>query len=859
MNIIQKVGAKVQINHNIPALRALNSLNRVNATSDKHMRNLSSGLRINTAADDAAGMAISNKMRTQVRGLERAAMNSEDGISLVQTAEGALSEVHSMLQRVRELSVQGGNGTLAPEDRRAIQMEVEQLKEEITSTANLTEFNKISLLDGQLDKRAFSDDNQVATVAYISDTVTAGNYELELTHIGLPATVEGQSVNAITPTNALININGGETKILETDTTDEVFAKLRDLCERVDVTLTCDSTWGKTTGGKLYMETKEAGSNQSIEIFSDNQSLLTELGLVDINGNLLPKFSGRDAQANVITTENGFQNTATVIGKGNRLEITDSNYQKVYLDVSADQLSTNGLVKLANKDIYDIDFDPLKIADGISVTINGHTNSATSLSDLVSNINSDTNINAYYAATLVGSTVRIEAPNGISTIVNANELNPTLETPTVAQTISYSSPIKGADTFNANTLVSIGNLVAWERTSTALYNVTDIYSLANAITQETTLTATVIGGTKIQLTPQPIIPTGTGGLDNCIFFTETDTALFSYFNMDTNGIVDLSSITDFSKFNYVYTDMCYGTTVSSVSDITSYFTNNALCDVTYDSLSDTVTFTEKNAEGGFSAVSLLDANTSVWLIPVNTINSHSEKRAEYSIDISNISLTKGITIDGNTYTGSSTSQVLSAISSSPSSDYYAKISGTKLVLIQKTASASAPAPIVEYYINQPQSVAYTYIPSSAGELIAPEDININVLDAGPLQLQVGANEGMKVEIQIPKLTSTALGLDYINLRTEQGASEAISLCDNAIAEISAIRSKLGAYQNRLEYTINNLNATTENTTAALSRIEDADMAYEMAEYTQKNVISQAGINMLSKANQRPQQVLQLLQ
>jgi flagellin len=843
----------VQINHNLPALRALNSLNRVNVTADKHMRNLSSGLRINTAADDAAGMAISNKMRTQVRGLARAAMNSEDGISLVQTAEGALSEVHSMLQRVRELSVQGANGTLAPEDRRAIQMEVEQLKEEITSTANLTEFNKISLLDGQLDKRAFSDDNQVATVAYISDTVAAGNYELELTHIGLPARVEGQSVNAITPANALININGEETEILETDTTDEVFAKLRDLCERVDVTLTCDSTWGTATGGKLYLETKEAGSNQSIEIFSDNQSFLTELGLVDINGNLLPKFSGRDTQANVITTQNGFQNTATIIGKGNRLEITDSNYQKVYLDVSADQLSANSLVKLANKDIYDIDFDPLKIADGISITTNGYTNSATSLPDLVANINSDTHTNAHYQASLVGNTVRIEAIAGISTTISADELNPILSTLSVIQTTPNSTGVKGKAVYNANDLLNAGTVEVYGHTFTKLNSVTDITSLANSISADTSLTVSVVNPTTLNISP---IPNGTGyspyyTLSNYLFLNG------SVYNIDASGNVDLSSISDYTSINSAETQLGYKTSVSSINDILTYFNTNSLCDVTYNSTNNTVTFTEKNPEGWNKPIDILSVN------PISSSFSIPKGEPEYVIDISSVNRDKGIIINGTLFDGKThlyyDTDVVSEINLATSSNYCAQIVNTSLILTERNSITSYPTPVVECYVNHPQPVLYTYIPSSSGELITPEDININVLDAGPLQLQVGANEGMKVEIQIPKLTSTALGLDFINLRTEQGANEAISLCDTAIAEISAIRSKLGAYQNRLEYTINNLNATTENTTAALSRIEDADMAYEMAEYTQKNVISQAGMNMLSKANQRPQQVLQLLQ
>lgn len=129
-----------------------------NATrSNKAMEKLSSGLRINQAADDAAGLAISEKMRAQIKGLSQAARNAQDGISLIQTAEGAMSEVHSLLQRGRELSVQAANDTNTEADRRNIQDEIDQIKEEVTRISNTTEFNTIKLLNTEgadQDKRA---------------------------------------------------------------------------------------------------------------------------------------------------------------------------------------------------------------------------------------------------------------------------------------------------------------------------------------------------------------------------------------------------------------------------------------------------------------------------------------------------------------------------------------------------------------------------------------------------------------------------------------------------------------------------------------------------------------------------------
>ena len=140
----------MRINHNIAALNTYRQLSANNTNSSKAIEKLSSGLRINRAGDDAAGLAISEKMRGQIRGLEMASRNAQDGISLIQTAEGALNETHSILQRIRELAVQSANDTNDGSDRAQLQEEVDALIEEINRIADSTEFNNMKLLDGSL-------------------------------------------------------------------------------------------------------------------------------------------------------------------------------------------------------------------------------------------------------------------------------------------------------------------------------------------------------------------------------------------------------------------------------------------------------------------------------------------------------------------------------------------------------------------------------------------------------------------------------------------------------------------------------------------------------------------------------------
>jgi len=138
------------VQHNLSAMNANRNLGATASAQAKSTEKLSSGYRINRAADDAAGLSISEKMRSQIRGLTQASRNAQDGISLIQTAEGALSESHSILQRMRELAVQAANGTETKDDREAVNDEIKQLQEELTRISDTTEFNTMKLLDGSL-------------------------------------------------------------------------------------------------------------------------------------------------------------------------------------------------------------------------------------------------------------------------------------------------------------------------------------------------------------------------------------------------------------------------------------------------------------------------------------------------------------------------------------------------------------------------------------------------------------------------------------------------------------------------------------------------------------------------------------
>jgi flagellin len=149
--------------------------------------------------------------------------------------------------------------------------------------------------------------------------------------------------------------------------------------------------------------------------------------------------------------------------------------------------------------------------------------------------------------------------------------------------------------------------------------------------------------------------------------------------------------------------------------------------------------------------------------------------------------------------------------------------------------------------------------SDAYDAAGTSDITLDLTGMGAMRVQIGANEGQAIEIRIPEVSLKTMGLTDIDLSTTEGAQEAIELSKQANTFISSIRSRIGAYENRLEHTGNSIDISEENMTAAFSRLMDTDMAEEMTEYTNQQVLNQAGISILTQANQRPSEMLQLLQ
>ena len=238
----------MRINNNMSAVITNKQLLRTENNLTKSMERLSSGLKINHAKDNPAGMAISNKMQAQIDALDRASSNASDGTSVLQIADGALNETSAILQRMRELSVQAANGTNSLEDKQAIRDEIESLKEEVNRISKDTEYNSKSLLDGSLDTRVYTDNANVSRVN-VSDYVNPGKYEIDIVKAAEKAkaastanTIKSDDAANKIGVSGTVSINGYGVDIDKDDTMAAVFEKLRAAAEVGEAELVTDTT-----------------------------------------------------------------------------------------------------------------------------------------------------------------------------------------------------------------------------------------------------------------------------------------------------------------------------------------------------------------------------------------------------------------------------------------------------------------------------------------------------------------------------------------------------------------------------------------------------------------------------------------
>ena len=709
------------INTNLSSLTAQRNLNTSQASNQQALQRLSSGLRINSARDDAAGLAISTRFTAQVKGLNVAIRNAGDGISLAQTAEGALGAITDSLQRIRELALQAANATNSDSDRQALNAEAQQQISEITRVSNQTNFNGRKLLDG-----TFKASVQIGTKA--GETVGFGIGQVTADKLG-GGTASG--VSAIGTSSGIANgdliING--IAIGPSKSADDTASTTNRAASAIAKVAAINRSTAQTGVTAQVNENRVSGTTQVAAALT---------GSVVVNGVVIALATGG------VDTAADRQATVTAI-----------NARSDQTGVSAvDSGNDSAGVELVAKD-----------GRNVTLSYNTVTAAATGLGA------AGTSAGGYTLLSTNGGTVTIvEGGDGTG---NGNLANAGLVAGTYdANAASVSTTARVAVAVGDITTLSSGDLLvngvaiaaaksaddsASDRAASSSSAAGSGIATAAAINRSTAQTAVLARANATVVTGGTSVTAATAGDSGTIYVN----------NVATTKVTATGDLA---------TDR--GAAINAI-----------------------------NAIKGRTGVVASDNGASI------TLTAADGRNVSVAIDTANAGFSAGVGLDSSV-DGIGQADITGAVS---------------------TYAATA-------------ETTYSTVTLSSAKAIKVASGNngsLGVSDIGFRQgLFGGATDGQF--------------LTDVNIGTLDGASGSLKAIDNALDSVNRERANLGAIQNRLDSTVSTLAINSENTSAANSRIRDADFAKETAELQRTNVLQQAGISILAQANAQPQLVLSLL-
>ena len=685
---------------------AYNSLTATNKAMENTARALSTGLRVSTAADDAAGFAIAQKVSAQVAGLGRAIRNTQDGVSMLQTAEGAMNQINSMLQRMRELSLQASNDTLTTQDRNYIQLEIDELRHNIDNIARNTTFNQKRLLDGSSAATWSAD--KLSTRVNITGAITS------IDQFGQKSSIEG---------NYRIEVNAtpGKSQVQKT------------------AIFTIPDTSGK--------DTEDYTQEINLDELSENDS---DYGWKYENGVLTINDSG-----NFSITGNNSAKISVEQGVNAKIRLTDAsadsleiNNANVNLVLRGDNALTSGIELKGSTGMLTINSsEGIKREEG-TLAISGITGTQGDI-------------------TINGGTITSGADSQITVKVNGGN-------------------VQGINNIIDNT--GITKPVTLEDIP-EFYNASGVFMLND---------------------PQEITITQGDGKKASVMLYRTDTI------EDVRKKLNDAIAKDIGQAAYTDNEDNFVRFVESGQEDSSGFESVA------------GTFVIRSAvPGSKGELSFSSDNQDlISAFNLNTIQESTETTYRASVYNAHTgkAIAKNIITDGNTING-------------------------------------VIAPNVNIEFDSMANIRASWNSDTKNYIIAEDSIpfetTVHIVDRSTA-FQVGQNDGEDIYINIADMSSAALGLNSVNLTTRQSASEAIGLLDTAIHMVSQQRSRLGAYQNELEYNANSLTQTHLHMSEAESRLKDADMATEYMEFVKLQILNNTGSSMLAQANQSAQALTSIL-
>ena len=874
------------VNTNVPSLASQRYLMESRKEMETAMERLSSGKRINTAADDAAGLAISERMNSQITGLNMAIRNANDGISLTQTAEGAMQEVNDMLQRMRELSLQAVHGVNSDADRASLDAEVQALKAEIDRVASSTTFNNQNILDG-----SYNANFQIGYQA--GDTLSLALASVDTSSLGLNVGTSSTAVDS--GTNTLIS-----NRLVDTF--------------KFDANL--DSSYAATAGGAIYSFGTTAGSADATgKSFAAGDIMINGQALAAFDGTTLASAGGDDIfdlvdniNTNVDNVLASAFNTivAKSVGDGvvteNTLAIKvgaigddgDAHYQPgVYVSVAASS-SMDELVENINR-AFTNDEVVASVNDDGKLVLSNDTGAAIHIADITGTAGAYDGATGFEVAAS-GSTVSSTSATGYSgfqgflklqstdgSAIEIEKGNTALTAPgTLAdlKAIGFTE-VKEDPTGMSYTVVGsqltsaqLGDTLSKDDTSgqaDLVINGVDIYDdtlttssgtfqgkldMINAFSNNTNVVASSYYERVFDTSNTTFVDNNTVSINGKdVEYGGSLTDLVT----NINAVTTSTGITATSEGNNL---ILKGDGVQNVNIVNNDYTVTSEAQATLATIvsagyARTATWTSADVQVGRTLTMYFSAGTGL-----TNLSSQAETFS-YTVVTGD---TKA-TVAREFYDLISAQMLLN--NQGMSIDKALSISGATIAFLSLASAGSAT---ITMGVTQLNAANKLFSANSADQYAA---IKLQSTDGSPIRVNFGESGRADGELGLVEMnvgdttyddndptssvtTTTTAAISGISVATSEAAEAALSALDAALETVTQNRADLGAVQNRLNHTVSNLSNVVENTAASQSRILDADFAVEAAALARAQILQQAGTAMLAQANAAPQNVLSLL-
>ena len=907
------------INTNLGALTAQKNMHSQNQELSQAMARLSSGLRINSAADDAAGSAIASKMEAQVRSLDVAIRNSYDAISMTQTAEGALGEMENILQRVRELAVQSSNSTLSNNDRNQLQNEVNQLIAEVDKIAATTHFNNVKLLDGSNSDVTF----QIGINA--ENSLKVNLEQSNSVALGLSGS---KGVSELTSERVSM-VSYTTNKILASDVKINGF-------DAFSTTFTTDLSSATTNTAKGYADAINLNTgvhgaevNAFNTLTSDAVGTFRMAGNISINGDTIAIANSYEDLVSKINEE--ASGVKATLNSNNTITLSNVDGANITIAEAASGNAAsvgftvgdyNGFLSITN-------------LDGSGVTIeagsetNGYKDGAGTIADVQS-----LGFNEFSKA----GVIETDVVSGTKLSANELKINDVLigqsvqgSADSIAAAINEQSSLHGVTANASNEIIlTLDFDAAPSLASSFSINGTaiDMSGGTSAAALVTAVESAGIGDIKASLTGDGTVKlSSASGVDIVVANADNDfitsvknihgdaiTTGLTNGTYDLDGLLDGVTATASGNLNFA-TSSFVGEVVNSRVVITQNGTNaydaaNAVLKVTglgTDglTLTEALTFTDPGAAANtFSQIQGTSVFHKITHLEITGGAVHASQTfdvglngkangASTDFDDDYFYSTIGATAAAGDLTLLTTDAIYGGVITFSSTGDYSSTNAVTFTVTGTDIHGSAVTEDITYNVknaeihgstvfHQVSKVTASAATKTGGMEIGFAHVGDRVEAKGamtltnakgtPIQIEaIGEDHdtnnksGGSIDTIMQKLGVLAQGQAFevtgtgVDVGDITNANSSLALIDDAIDQLSLFRSSFGAVENRIDASINNLTTLKVNTQAAQSRIQDADFANETSKMTKAQILSQAATSMLAQANASKQNLLALLQ